>query len=864
MELETILEQSDKLKQWYWDYGIHREGKYALRMGQWLDELHRLSSDARRIKNAENPRTCMALWGPSQTGKSTLLASYIDGPKEAGGEDSDPTGINSALTWSEESPARFVGDTRAADAVLNPFNNEADGSGCVTRFELKEEVKHEKYPVEVKFAERGQIMLALAVGWISQTDCKKTPAWRHDTLKEAYKDLEATGRGVSQESFELMVQVVDTLEILVRKYDLSRYLELREDWDEIRKQLLEEEKLISSRENIYKFASRVFWHGDEWSSISEAFYGLMEVLDDIEAKFGGNKVYASYRVAAILLNIQALVDLKDAENSANERLQKTKTLVENSKFKRTGEEIILCEDEGELLFPDKAYFGFFQGLVWELKVPLNRQKLIAIPDHEPALELLDNTDLLDFPGVAREDDGIGFSNEGLENDEKGECPVLTKVLKRGKTESIVVASSQEYNIDGFSLLVRMGQYPSKPDQLERGIEAWFESFDQGKFDETAKNSDLPINLVLTFSAWLMNQFRGENKGVGQIWSKMQNLRKLCDPEVVETFATNYAQFDPGHIRVGENLAGPEREAALKEVFETIVSDEDFKRQFEDHSASFVRITEPDGAKGYFLRRLAEQARGSRRGDLVRKKREKVEETFPAFLTRALPGEGDEAAQRVQDIDRVIASLEKTLATSGSPDPGMEIGGRIQNFVSVDHRALDHIPRQVRKRAKTNPIGPFLERQITNWKEDKGKLNGKSLVGLGDIDSDLAQKLLHYWGEAIDIKSLEDWFRTELGGVSREKDRREFRRFLAIKIGNLIFRGTSERPPYPSADEVSEKLVRLEGLDSGTEEGGYEESPFYQSIVGPFLKRLEDLKQSSSEERPPQPGDEELLQLFPRD
>ena len=44
-----------------------------------------------RILDSMNQKTCLALWGMSQTGKSTLLSQYLDG-RRANGNDS-------ALTW---------------------------------------------------------------------------------------------------------------------------------------------------------------------------------------------------------------------------------------------------------------------------------------------------------------------------------------------------------------------------------------------------------------------------------------------------------------------------------------------------------------------------------------------------------------------------------------------------------------------------------------------------------------------------------------------------------------------------------------------------------------------------------------------
>lgn len=75
---------------WYWQYGINRTGEYQLD-ASWLDAVSRLENKRSRILDSMNQKTCLALWGMSQTGKSTLLSQYLDG-RRANGNDS-------ALTW---------------------------------------------------------------------------------------------------------------------------------------------------------------------------------------------------------------------------------------------------------------------------------------------------------------------------------------------------------------------------------------------------------------------------------------------------------------------------------------------------------------------------------------------------------------------------------------------------------------------------------------------------------------------------------------------------------------------------------------------------------------------------------------------
>lgn len=162
MELQANIK--NELIDWYWNLGSTRKGTYALSRGGWLDNALRISSEILSVSKARTlyNKPTIALWGPSQSGKSTLLAKFID----AG---ATPDGQGSALSW-DNTPARFSGDNKGGTvAVLNPYSHGADASGCVTRFHLTDKVKYPEYPVEVHFAGDYDILLSLAVGYLSET-----------------------------------------------------------------------------------------------------------------------------------------------------------------------------------------------------------------------------------------------------------------------------------------------------------------------------------------------------------------------------------------------------------------------------------------------------------------------------------------------------------------------------------------------------------------------------------------------------------------------------------------------------------------------------------------------------------------------
>ena len=85
----------DKLLSWYWDYGIRRgtdpnDPDRELRkitIGGWLDPLVRLLERRQDIQDQDDAKACLAVWGPSQSGKSTMISHFVDG-QDPGGADS--------------------------------------------------------------------------------------------------------------------------------------------------------------------------------------------------------------------------------------------------------------------------------------------------------------------------------------------------------------------------------------------------------------------------------------------------------------------------------------------------------------------------------------------------------------------------------------------------------------------------------------------------------------------------------------------------------------------------------------------------------------------------------------------------------
>src|SRR5215467_12258629 len=148
-----VCEFSDRLIEWFWSQGVQRDGIYTLSPSDWLRTLYKANETLRQAEaSGRDLRPAFALWGPSQSGKSTLLSNFLDqkvwsklrpNPDEweklAPGELVD--GTASALYWPGSDPCIFLCDLPQSEqhraervVTMNPFTGGRDASAVLTRF----------------------------------------------------------------------------------------------------------------------------------------------------------------------------------------------------------------------------------------------------------------------------------------------------------------------------------------------------------------------------------------------------------------------------------------------------------------------------------------------------------------------------------------------------------------------------------------------------------------------------------------------------------------------------------------------------------------------------------------------------------
>jgi polynucleotide 5'-kinase involved in rRNA processing len=95
LQLSTLMTNKN-IVDWYWNHGVARQGNFTLSRAEWLDKAYDIAERQEQldcIGGPEAPRPTLAVWGPSQSGKSTLLSRYLDLGKSDQG--------SPCLTWDE-------------------------------------------------------------------------------------------------------------------------------------------------------------------------------------------------------------------------------------------------------------------------------------------------------------------------------------------------------------------------------------------------------------------------------------------------------------------------------------------------------------------------------------------------------------------------------------------------------------------------------------------------------------------------------------------------------------------------------------------------------------------------------------------
>ena len=837
MNAKELHQLADQCLDWYWTFGSKRSGQYAVSRGSCLDHIYTVKARAEAMaKSGNNVRPCMALWGPSQTGKSTLLANYIDLDQEI-----DKIGLNSVLTWNDLEPVRFSGYVES-NVVINPFNGGGDGSGCISRFVMLDQVPNSLFPVDITLASDTQIFHALAAGYESECETQKNGelyvSWNDEKFRNLVDSIKESG-SPTREGFEDLHRFADMIEMLINAAT-PRYGNLRDNWSKILRPMLLDSKKLSNQNVLREFAYEFLW--DSWPSLSKLCERLLSKRQEIATLFGNkNQIRCTWRLASLLLDI-------DAYKHYELNKQLVKTYVDRVSFETLEDGSYgLGLANGKNLFRTGEDFGLFQGLVWELRLPLRRDRLAE--RHPVVASFFETSDLMDFPGVSNEHEGAKkITNQQLADDLI--CG-LTQVLKRGKTASIVVSRGVALDIDGFSILAKTGKHPGSPKQINAGIYSWMKAYGE---DWPPKNKSMPLNLVMTFCGLLINNVcsSGIRNGLDPYFSLFSKLGNLFDPKVVTMFATTYPRlpYEGARINAAPHVYEP--------LIEQMLKDPEYKLRFGENDESFMHMVK-DGGTDYFFQRLTEQAKQSRRQLLLQNRLHEAKKLLIDLMQPHLASENAASDERNRALDQWIEGIKAKLRIKPENeyeyDPAAKMSQGLRRLLNIDPSEVEAIP--LRARDKRVGLEAFVMKQLYQWRDNRTTSHELSLLGFTDAAH--AQRVFSALIEASNINAVVEFFRENLGNVTSKSMAENSKRYLAIKMSNEML-NLHNNSRYSTKEKQLEVLRKFAEAESN-QTYSPETSPHYVAAIEPIIKKINQIKEMQAGDRPSQEGDQELSQIL---
>ena len=207
---------------------------------------------------------------------------------------------------------------------LNPYNQQRDASGCVTRFTLRREVADALHPVELKLASEGQLLHALAAGYVMECDALMPDG------RELFHDAPGLDQKLSELKLrfhvrapanrfvrEQLQRTLDVLEDLISA-DWPRYRNLRADWKGMRARLASDPLLRSDAEALAEFSRWLFWDGQP--TLTELWQKLVNQRQKILGLAGGRPILCSYEAVRWFLDIDAFRKLRSDETGQRDDL----------------------------------------------------------------------------------------------------------------------------------------------------------------------------------------------------------------------------------------------------------------------------------------------------------------------------------------------------------------------------------------------------------------------------------------------------------------------------------------------------------------------------------------------------------------
>jgi hypothetical protein len=780
----TACSLADGLVAWFWK---HRHDHFtAGRDGlDWVLPLYDIRSRLEAIEGRGHGQfPAFAIWGPSQTGKSTLLSGIIDA-------NANDVGVGSALHWGGV-PIRFAGDAKSNS--FNPYTGGMDASGCVTRFHLGEP-KYPNFPVRLKLARPAELRMALAAGYLDECVCEdesgEKVVWSEMSINNRFTNMFKDSRRDGSAATPATVGEVWKLCEIIRKFVIGgrdRYINLRKTLDTLERNWARE-TVFASPKALKQWAGVVLWDGN---AVLDAFADKMEnwMAEDRNHFLSDKPVYCSSVLASKLVNIAAYQNMLDGIEDFRDLHRKIR-YIENER----GDVLLDCESgalapgAGQAFCRSPLDFGFLQGLVWEIIVHLNRAN---ISDSDTGFTtFMERSDLLDFPGVAvaqKGENAIDLRSNGHDFTPE----MLTKVLKRGKTSSIVYRYAETLGIDGMTLLNRALTPVSSPNQIVSGVRAWLAAAKEDY--KPGEKTPLPLNIAVTRAAQLFNDYWHNMKSEVVSASLSEHIAALgwvSNPKALHHFfsltyhlAGKFIRQREGEIRYSRepqffDSAAPAIESEYEKAgrFETDVSRRSFEHMYKD----------PDGGVNFFFESLAAQAadtRGNRDALATRRAANLIEELadhcepeVPRVNVAMLVNE------REQDFEKFERQITTTLATANA-NAAHELFRLIKELFYVE---VDNMPAFARSPHSSveEDLLAYIEEVIAGWKKHTADNSAKIAARFRTLSSANINRVIGYCADDVPREQFVEWAHSIGLPFKDETFQLQVRRHTATWVANHL-------------------------------------------------------------------------------
>jgi hypothetical protein len=855
-KIQSSIKEADDLTNWFWDYGVHRIGEYELDKYLWLNRLYE-STEVLKLESQQfGNRKSSAIWGPSQTGKSTLVARYVDGTGKA---------TQNALFWPGGKEAYFSlprgkGPNEMSNdfTVLNPYNGGMDASACITRFtkgSMVEDgvaglwVSNPSFPVVLKFSSLKEIMMSLARGYDGQ--CKRKYEdryWNPEKLEELCNRLGGVGDDEQdtlshRELFEEAIALCEVLEDLAFAR-LPRYQGLIDKSGEssIRRIVLSQKGLIKSASRLKKFRDQILWDGE--AVISKFHQELFRFSREIEKMSENKQINCSLEVASCLLDMDCYTMLKKETGGLikeGSKEEKVRRLISNLRVVKKNKQIFLGTDggiDGESLLNNPEEFGMLQGLVREIIIPLNFDYLID----SPFKSYLENNDLLDFPGVERGGQASNATKIILEDSEQLENlrwnDLFSKVLKRGKTASLFQGYAKHTSLDAVSIFQDLDNDKPNANDLIAGVETWWRTVEPERTPGALSPAPLPLNCVMTWWAKMLNESPTNSSSIlGKNKLKYEQLGLIADPNLSSVFAINDRSLPRGKLT-------NDTQQILEELLSTIKEESEYANLFQtpQSKSSFDAMARSeDGGMDFFFDNLKSQVESTRLNH--QGVSENCENAIKAIndllqLDSLIPREKSKEKERIESLKIFDRMLEVNIQSDDS-EVIRSTEQSIKRMFNFSENDLDHLPVK-----EDNLNLSFLRTQLLRKGRGREDDSCSSNQRLG-FDSDYDQRKT--WDALCmsiepDLKEITSWLRRM---VKQRKQFRmiDYRKFLAVRMSNQFI---------PHNNGMEKFSTKHRGGNAS------QSSP----IIDGLRVRLNEFinKEISPYGRPVQSGDDEILKI----